>query len=695
MGTWPDLTEYHEAVQHPSQAFTDPGLKQASIELDRFGMPKPATGGNAVVYRATESGHTWAIRCFLRPISDHAERYETIAKHLQKAKLRYSTRFHFMRDGIQVRGQQYPVVKMEWVEGDLLHGYIERNLGNREAFAALRERWRTMMRELEAAKFAHGDLQHGNIVVRGDGLLLIDYDGVWVPALNGRGAIELGHRAYQHPKRTETQFGPYQDRFSALVIYLSIAALEVKAELWQEYHTGDNLILVRDDFRDVGRTAIWQSLAGVNSDEIDRLMDALATCIERRPEDMPSLESVLTKHKLGKQRLVTAASPQAPAGGLPAWLASGAATALPILDQARQWQVVWSRPGERLESRWKRQAPTTADDASTVAIAAAPSRPSGVVGLVTALRRKNARRVEVEEEADSQVREQVRSVAPGMESEVGCIQGLSDGRQLAVVAKNGQCGFWNVATDTFKPSSARLPGLALAAFAPKVPTAIVANAHEASVWDIAGWVRRECPVDGGSEIRSVAISTGASRAAIGYEGSLVQVLDVQARKVVGELRDHGGPVSALAFSSDGLLLVSGTAAGAVRLFRLPNAEKVGDGFIHTAPIRAVAAAPVGHLLASADAQGIVTVWGRDMQRLFSVPLCHSGVGTLCFMGERDLALAAGCNDGTIKVISVGTGRNVASFRLGGAPVTALWFCKDKPGLAAGTAEGKVGLIAMS
>src|SRR5438034_1110539 len=82
MGAWPDLTEYHEAVQHPPKAFADPGLKGVTLELDRFGMPKPATGGNAVVYKANEPGgfltfkKTWAIRCFLRPISDHAERYE-------------------------------------------------------------------------------------------------------------------------------------------------------------------------------------------------------------------------------------------------------------------------------------------------------------------------------------------------------------------------------------------------------------------------------------------------------------------------------------------------------------------------------------------------------------------------------------------------------------------------------------------
>src|SRR5229473_6967770 len=75
MGAWPDLTEYHEAVQHPEKAFADSGLKAVDLELDQFGMPKPATGANAVVYKGTKPGgffsfrKTWAIRCFLRPIS--------------------------------------------------------------------------------------------------------------------------------------------------------------------------------------------------------------------------------------------------------------------------------------------------------------------------------------------------------------------------------------------------------------------------------------------------------------------------------------------------------------------------------------------------------------------------------------------------------------------------------------------------
>src|SRR5205807_8934666 len=106
MRAWPDLTEYHEAVQHPPKAFADPGLKAVTLELDRFGMPKPATGGNAVVYNANEPGgfltfkKTWAIRCFLRPTSDHPAPYEAISNPHGKVRLPYDVNFLFLKQVI-------------------------------------------------------------------------------------------------------------------------------------------------------------------------------------------------------------------------------------------------------------------------------------------------------------------------------------------------------------------------------------------------------------------------------------------------------------------------------------------------------------------------------------------------------------------------------------------------------------------
>ena len=299
MRAWPDLTEYHEAVQHPQRAFADPGLKVVTLELDRFGMPKPATGANAVVYKAKEPGgflsfkKTWAIRCFLRPISDHAERYEAISKHLGKVRLPYDVNFQFLKQGIQIRSSWFPIVKMQWADGDLLHSHIEKHLRYPASLAALREKWVTLVRHLEAAQVAHGDLQHGNIVVRGGSIQLVDYDGMWVPALRGRHATETGHRAYQHPERSGQDYGQEIDRFSALVIYLSLAALERDVTLWERFHTGDNLIFVREDFQQLGRSAIWQQLRRIGSREIDQLAAVVAAMVQQHPMKVGNLDSVL------------------------------------------------------------------------------------------------------------------------------------------------------------------------------------------------------------------------------------------------------------------------------------------------------------------------------------------------------------------------------------------------------------------
>jgi hypothetical protein len=318
MGAWPDLTEYHEAVQHPQRAFADPGLKVVTLELDGFGMPKPATGANAVVYKAKEPGgflsfkKTWAIRCFLRPISDHAERYEAISKHLRKVRLSYDVNFQFLKQGIHIRSNWFPIVKMQWADGDLLHCHIEKHLRSPASLAALREKWVTLVRHLEAAQVAHGDLQHGNILVRGGSIQLVDYDGMWVPALKGRNATEIGHRAYQHPERSERDYGQEIDRFSALVVYLSLAALEGDATLWERFHTGDNLIFVREDFYQLGRSAIWQELRRIGSGRIDQLAAAVAAMVQQPPMKVSTLDSVLKNLASFKFPTSTPASTPAP-----------------------------------------------------------------------------------------------------------------------------------------------------------------------------------------------------------------------------------------------------------------------------------------------------------------------------------------------------------------------------------------------
>src|ERR1041384_8662490 len=135
---------------------------------------------------------------------------------------------------------------------------------------------------------------------------------MWVPALKGRHATEIGHRAYQHPQRSEQDYGQEIDRFSALVIYLSLAALEKDAKLWERFHTGDNLIFVREDFQQVGRSEIWQQLRRIGSPQIDQLTGAMAAMLRQPPLKVSNLDSILSNLASFKAPASVPASKPAP-----------------------------------------------------------------------------------------------------------------------------------------------------------------------------------------------------------------------------------------------------------------------------------------------------------------------------------------------------------------------------------------------
>src|SRR5262249_17935498 len=145
---------------------------------------------------------------------------------------------------------RYPVLVMEWIDGTNLDVYIDVVINRPDASRLLRaladEFCRTVV-ELESAGVAHGDLQHGNLIVTTSGIRVVDLDGMFVPALRGKRATELGHRHFQHPKRTEECFDETLDRFPSLVIYVSLCALSSDPRLWRDFHD-DNLIFRAEDF---------------------------------------------------------------------------------------------------------------------------------------------------------------------------------------------------------------------------------------------------------------------------------------------------------------------------------------------------------------------------------------------------------------------------------------------------------------
>ncbi len=287
---WPAPQDYNEAVQTPGLAFSDQELKAGTVELNAMGLPIVATGAFAAVYKFFCGDNLKAVRFFLSPVRDREYRYQQLSDYICSDDLIYTVNFEYQQSGIRMGQSQVPLLKMEWVEGTPLHLFIENYLLQNGAMDQLRQRFRRMTAALKAAGVAHGDLQHGNILVRDEELVLVDYDGMFVPALAGHSSPELGHPNYQHPGRNESHFGPYMDNFSAWVIDVSVSCLSIDPTLWYTLNGGDeHLLFHRNDFLEPGQSRVVKTLLTHPSSEIRQRTEFLLSQINRAIQSIPSL----------------------------------------------------------------------------------------------------------------------------------------------------------------------------------------------------------------------------------------------------------------------------------------------------------------------------------------------------------------------------------------------------------------------
>ena len=197
----PQRTQYNEAIQNLRQCVSDEELRGGELAVNAFGLPLVWAGGFADVYRVhcPQSGNTWAVKCFVKETPRLRERYREIGVYLRQAHLPFTVDFQVVEPGLRVGDQWVPILKMRWVEGLSLNQFVSQHLDRPKNLRQLLELWPRLATRLHEAEMAHGDLQHGNVLlvpVPESGRLslkLVDYDGMFVPALAGYRTVSYTH----------------------------------------------------------------------------------------------------------------------------------------------------------------------------------------------------------------------------------------------------------------------------------------------------------------------------------------------------------------------------------------------------------------------------------------------------------------------------------------------------------------------
>ena len=254
-------------------------------------MPRSGNFADVYEFNCAATKNKWAIKCFTRHVPGLRERYTEISAGLLGAKLPFAVDFQYLVQGIRVRGDWFPILKMRWVEGFLLNEFVRDNLDKPALLGNLGLIWARMAKRLREASIAHADLQHGNVILipgsKASSLAvkLIDYDGMFVPALASKKSGEVGHPNYQHPQRLrEGTYSPEVDRFPLLVVATALRALSVGGrELWDRYDNGDNLLFREADLQAPDKSALFAELHKLADPQARMLIEELHKSIEAEP----------------------------------------------------------------------------------------------------------------------------------------------------------------------------------------------------------------------------------------------------------------------------------------------------------------------------------------------------------------------------------------------------------------------------
>lgn len=312
----PTRIDYDEAI---SPAFlkyrlkvADPELKEGQVEMVRHqtsaGMlesPWGMEGGFAIVYKfRRRSGALRALRVFKRDMEpDTQRRYELMGDYFKAhvsditADVQYHPVGIALKIGQSSKPKTFPLIEMEWVDGLTLVDKLDELCRKRDkaSIERLAGEWIGLLRKMRQAGMAHGDLAGLNVMVRPNGrLVLIDYDGVYIPAFAGMNAVVAGQPDYQHPKMQERPFDAWMDEFSGLVIHTALLALRARPELWDRFTVrgdknklkNDNLLFAAEDFLNPAQSRVFKELGQLRDTELKAALDALKNACQQLPYEV-------------------------------------------------------------------------------------------------------------------------------------------------------------------------------------------------------------------------------------------------------------------------------------------------------------------------------------------------------------------------------------------------------------------------
>ena len=297
---YPLISEYVEAIKSAEDNFEE--LSYLRPVLGDDGLPVMTGGNFAEVFKMKDvrNGKFYAIKCFTKEQEGRSKAYRQISGELKYISSPYITSVRYLENELfvdtdQTKETEFPVLLMDWVEGTTLDRYLRENLNDKYAIEMLAYRFSQLARWLLLQPFAHGDLKPDNILVRKDGtLVLVDYDGMFVPEMRGQKARELGSPDFRHPQRTENDFDERIDDFPIISILVSLIGISISPNLLEKYGAPDRLLFSKNDYANIDYRELIRELFILDNENLRTLTCVFVSlCHHSFPITIPIIEKPL------------------------------------------------------------------------------------------------------------------------------------------------------------------------------------------------------------------------------------------------------------------------------------------------------------------------------------------------------------------------------------------------------------------